>query len=715
MFSLLANLALRSPRRVAAVSVVFFIIAGVIGGPAAGMLNARNSFEAPSSQSSLQMRTIERATGEEPSSGVLALVKAPPSSPVVASTARAIARVSGVARVVTPPATRGGAASGLVSRSGRKSLIAVTLYSAPNANRIVKAIEARLRGRPGVLLGGGDVAGEQITSQATRDLGFAELLAFPLLALLGWLIFRGVAALLPVAVGGISVLGAFVVLRLVNAELALSSFALNLVIGLGLGLAVDYSLLLVWRFREELSRGETVPDAIMTTLVTAGRTVTFSAITVAAAMMTLTLFPQRFLQSMGIGGAAVALVAAVASLLIIPSLLVLLAARVGRVKPQPEGTGRWYRVAQAVMRRPALVALLTTVGLLVVASPTLGVRWSGIDATVLPTGQSARVVSDVLTREFPAQALNPITIAAVAPPAAGPELKGYLRRLAAVQGVTSVRPPQYVGRDTWSLTLGAAGDPISSAAQRTVEQVRSVPAPASVHVGGTAAQFRDQKIAIASSLPLALSVLAIVTLLILWLMTGSVVLPLKALLMNALTAATATGMLVFIFQDGRLTGPLAYSSQGGIEQTDFLVLAALVFALSTDYGVLLMTRIKEARDKGLANREAIAIGLEHTGRVVSASAILLSVAIGAFATSKVVFLKEIGVGALVAVMVDAFIVRSALVPSLMALLGERNWWSPAPLRRLHDRIGLAEGVPGKPATVAVEAHEQRPAAATVRK
>lgn len=713
MFSWVANLALRSPRRVAAVSGAFFILAGVVGGPTAGMLNARNSFEAPSSQSSLQMRTIERATGEEPTPGVLVLVAAPPSSPVVASTARAVAGVSGVARVVTPPATRGGAASGLVSRSGRESLIAVTLYSAPDPDKIVKAIQARLHGRPGVLLGGGDVAGEQISSLATKDLGFAELLAFPLLALLTWLIFRGVAALLPVAVGGISVLGAFVVLRLVNAELSLSSFALNLVIGLGLGLAVDYSLLLVWRFREELGRGETVPGAITTTLATAGRTVVFSAITVAAAMMTLTLFPQRFLQSMGIGGATVALVAAVASLLIVPSLLVLLASRIGRVTPRPEGTGHWYRVAQSVMRRPVLVALLTTVGLLVVASPTLGVRWSGIDAAVLPSSQSARVVSDMLTSEFPSQELYPIVIAAVAPPTAGPELRRYVQQLRAVRGVTSVRAPQYVGMNTWSLTLGATGDPISPAAQRTVEQVRDVRAPVAVQVGGAAAQFRDQKIAIAGSLPLALSVLAIVTLLILWLMTGSVVLPLKAFVMNALTAATATGMLVFIFQDGRLTGPLAYSSQGGIEQTDFLVLAALVFALSTDYGVLLMTRIKEARDKGLANREAIAVGLEHTGRVVSASAILLSVAIGAFATSQVVFLKEIGVGTLVAVIVDAFIVRTALVPALMALLGERNWWSPAPLRRLHDRIGLAEGVGAKPTGAAAEAG-QRPDVATVR-
>jgi RND superfamily putative drug exporter len=223
-----------------------------------------------------------------------------------------------------------------------------------------------------------------------------------------------------------------------------------------------------------------------------------------------------------------------------------------------------------------------------------------------------------------------------------------------------------------------------------VQDVRAIPAPAAVAVGGQAAEFHDQRTAIANSLPVALAVLGALTLLILWLMTGSVVLPVKALVMNALTTAAATGLLVFIFQDGRLTGPLAYTSQGGIEQTDFLVLAALVFALSTDYGVLLLTRIKEARDNGLSDREAVAAGLEHTGRLVTAAAILLAVAIGAFATSKVVFLKEVGLGTAAAVLIDAFIVRTALVPSLMALLGWRNWWSPAPLRRLHARLGIAE-------------------------
>ena len=691
MCTSLTNLALRHPRRVAVVTLGFFIAAGVYGGPAAGVLNARNSFVAACSPSAREQRAIERATGAEGGAGVLALVSAPPSSLAVAAVARTIAAVPGVAAVTPPLAGATSRNSPLVSRDGRSSLIAVTLRSAPDPNAVVSAITSALHGRRGVVLGGSDVAGKEVSAQAAKDLGFAELLAFPLLAIVAWLIFRGVAALLPVAVGGISVLGSFVILRLVNGPLSLSSFALNLVIGLGLGLAVDYSLLLVWRFREELSAGADVPSALATTLRTAGRTIGFSAVTVAAAMLTLTLFPQRFLISMGIGGAATALVSCAAALLVVPALLVLLAPRIGRVTPAPERTGRWYRLAHVVMHRPALVAVGTTLVLLVIASPTLHVRWAGVDATDLPTGQSARVVSDALDHEFAAQELNPIAIAASAPASAGSRLDAYALRVRAVPGVTGVQPPRYVGSDTWEIRLGAAGDPISTPAQLTITRIRAIPAPAPVLVGGAAASFVDQQASIAGALPLALSVLALVTLAILWLMTGSVVLPVKALLMNALTVATAAGLLVFVFQDGRLEGVLGYTSQGGIEQTDFLVLVAIVFALSTDYGVLLMTRIKEARDGGRDNREAIAVGLEHAGRVVTASAVLLAVAIGAFATSRIIFLKEIGLGALVAVLIDAFVVRSTLVPSLLALLGEWNWWSPRPLRRLHDRIGLDEG------------------------
>lgn len=670
--------------------VAVFIAAGVYGGPAAGLLKARSGFVAPSSPSARAQQAIEHSTGAEDGAGVLALVSASPASPAVATVARTIRAVPGVAAVSAPPPGAAAGRSPLVSRDGRSSLIAVTLRSGPDPNAVVSSIDTALHRRRDVVLGGSDVAGKELSAQASQDLGFAELLAFPLLAIIAWLIFRGVAALLPIAVGGVGLLGSFVILRIVNEFVSLSSFALNLVIGLGLGLAVDYSLLLVWRFREELSSGADVPSALATTLRTAGRTIAFSAATVAAAMLTLTLFPQRFLISMGIGGAATALASCAAALLVVPALLVLLAGRIGRVQPAPEGSGRWYRVAHLVMRRPGLVAAGTALVLLVIASPTLRVQWAGVDASDLPSGQSALVVSDALARGYPAQERNPITIAATAPPSARPQLDAYAQRLRALPGVTGVQPPRYLGRDTWQIRLGAVGDPISSAAQRTVAQIRALPAPAPMLVGGAAASFVDQQASIASALPLALSVLAAVTLVILWLMTGSVLLPIKALFMNVLTVATATGVLVFVFQDGRFQRLLDYTTQRGIEQTDFLVLAAIAFALSTDYGVLLMTRIKEARDGGRENREAIAVGLEHTGRVVSASAVLLAVAIGAFATSQIIFLKEIGVGALVAVLVDAFVVRSTLVPALMALLGDWNWFSPRALRSLHERLGFDE-------------------------
>jgi uncharacterized membrane protein YdfJ with MMPL/SSD domain len=687
MFGALTNLAIRHPRRTALIALAVFVLATAFGATAAGLLKAENAFSDPGSASSRAQALIERATGEEASPGVLALVPAPPSSPAVASAAHAIAGVPGVASVTAPSQHQ---RAGLVAANGRTSLLVVTLRAAPDPATVVSGIQAALHGRPGVLLGGADVANVQTGKQALGDLGLAEALAFPLLAILAFFIFRGLAALLPIAVGGMATMGTFVVLRLVNMALPLSVFALNLVIGLGLGLAVDYSLFLVWRFREEYAKDTDVERALRATLSTTGRTVTFSALTVAAALASLLVFPQRFLVSMGIGGAVVALVAASSALLIVPSLLVLLSRRIGRVRP-PAQKGAWYRLANAVTGRPVLVAAGTTVLLLVVAAPTLTVHWSGIDATVLPTSQSARVVSDTLARDFPpANDGNPILVAASAPPSAGPALTSYATRLAAIPGVTQASAPVRLAPGTWEIRLASPDDPISAAGQRLVAAVRAAPAPVPVLVGGPAAQFTDQGASIESSLPVALAILVVVTLLVLWLMTGSVILPVKTLLMNALTAVAATGILVFVFQDGRLTGLLDYTSQGGIEETDFLILAAVAFALSTDYGVFLLARIGEERGPGVSEREAIAAGMQRTGRLVTAASLLLAVALGAFAVSRLVFLKEVGVGVAAAVLIDAFIVRALLLPSLMALLGRWNWWSPAMLSRLHQRLGLGE-------------------------
>jgi uncharacterized membrane protein YdfJ with MMPL/SSD domain len=686
MLSSLADLASGNPRRMALTSLAVFVVAGVLGGPAAGLFKAQNAFQDPRSASARAERLLKRLTGAETSPGVLVIVAAPPGSPAVAAVASAISRQPDVATVASPTAVR---SSPLVSTHGRSSIVAATLRAGHGTDTGVSQNESALTGRRDVTIGGGDTAGKQVGDQALADLGLAEALAFPLLAIIAFLIFRGVGALLPLASGGRSVLGAFVMLRAVNTFLSLSVFALNLVIAVGLGLAVDYSLFLVWRFREELARGAEVPEALRTTLRFTGRTVLFSALTVAGAMASLTVFPQRFLVSMGLGGAVAALVAAASALLMVPSLLVLLGSRLGKAKVASAGEGWWYRLANNVMRRPWLVAIATAALLVLVASPARGVHWSGIDATVLPRSQSARVVQDVISRDFPGlHGGQTIAVLASAPPSARGALESYAGRLRALPGIATASAPVLVGPDTWYIKLASPSDAISPAGQRAVEAVRAAPAPTRVLVGGPAADFADLQSSIANTVPLALAILVAVTVLVLWLMTGSVILPFKTLLMNLLTAAAATGILVFIFQDGRLTGPLAYTSQGGIEETDFLILAAVVFALSTDYGVFLLSRIKEARDAGASDREAVAVGLERTGRLVTAASLMLAVAIGAFATSKVVFLKEVGVGTACAVLIDAFIVRALLVPSLMALLGRWNWWSPGALTRLHSRLHL---------------------------
>jgi RND superfamily putative drug exporter len=669
-------------------ALLVFAVTGVIGGPAAGMFKAQNAFEDPHSDSARAERLMERLTGRESAPGVLALVADPPGSAAVVSVARTVARQPDVAAVSAPAP---GQASPLVSLDGRASVVAATLRSGIDPASGVAQIESVLRGRRDVMLGGGDVAGRQVGQQALSDLGLAEAIAFPLLALLAVLIFRGIAALLPLAAGGLSVLAAFTVLRAVNSVVSLSVFALNLVIAVGLGLAVDYSLFLVWRFREELGHGAAVSDALDVTMRTTGRTVVFSALTVAVAMASLTVFPQRFLISMGLGGAIVALVSAGCALLMTPSLLVLLGGRLGKTMAAPAGSGRWYRLARFVMRRSLLLATATTAVLLLVASPAPRVRWSGVDVTVLPHSKSARAVQETLVRDFPSlHGGQTITLVALAPPDERAALEAYASRLRQLPGIATVSTPGMVGPGMWSIRLTSPSDAISRSGQRAIKAVRGVPAPIRVLVGGPAADFTDLRSSIARSAPLALAILAVVTVLVMWLMTGSLILPVKALLMNLLTAAAATGILVFIFQDGRLTGPLAYTSQRGIEETDFLILAAAAFALSTDYGVFLLSRIKELRDKGADERESIALGLERTGRLITAASLMLAVALGAFATSKVVFLKEVGLGAAAAVLIDAFIVRALLVPSLMALLGKWNWWSPPPIRRLHARLGLGE-------------------------
>jgi RND superfamily putative drug exporter len=443
-----------------------------------------------------------------------------------------------------------------------------------------------------------------------------------------------------------------------------------------------------------------VSDAISTTMTRAGQTVIFSAVTVACALATLILFPQNFLQSMGIAGAVTALVAAAAALAISPALLAIWGRKLARGKARgavagPDTGDRWYRFSRRVMRRPGLVAAVTAALMLAAALPALSVQWSSAnDSRVIPQGQSARTVADALNRDFAGAGRSPVTVAIHAPGVDASAVSAYAHRIATFSGVQSVSAPRLLGGDTWQVNAAVAGDPAGDTAQQVVHDIRALQPPFTARVTGDAATFVDQQNAIGARLPEAIILLAVLTFLVLWLMTGSVVLPIKAILMNALTVGAALAPLILIYQHGNLTGLLGYTSDGGVEPTDFVVAATVVFALSTDYGVFLLGRIKEAREASTERppdeREAVAIGLGATGRVVTAAAILLAVAIGAFSTSSISFIQEIGVAVATGVLLDAFIVRSLLVPSLMALLGRWNWWAPPGLRRLHDRVAPAE-------------------------
>jgi uncharacterized membrane protein YdfJ with MMPL/SSD domain len=697
----LARLIYRRRRLVLAFTVVFVLFAGAYGGPVVGLLDSDDDFEDHGSESVLARDAVERATGRSASPDMAVLVRlgAPVDSPQAQEKLARVAeqlRHPDVAEVV---AVRDGEPRELISRDGRSTYVLAIFGTGADDDALAEELQARVEREPGVTAGGGQLAFMQVGEQVEQDLARAEMLAFPLLFLLSLVVFRSVvAALLPVLVGGTTIITTFVWMRLVNEVEPMSVFAINLITGAGLGLAIDYSLFVVSRFREELATGAATAEALRRTMRTAGRTVLFSAVTVAAAMAALIVFDLRFLFSMGYGGVLVALTAALVSLTVLPALLAVLGPRVNALglKRWKEAVqrdaahvqeGPWYRFSQWVMKRPGPIAAATAALLIAMGLPFLRIEFTGVDASVLPTERSARVVQDALDSEFPPGRTAPIYVAAQTDDtSAVRQLVATLREL---PGADAVSPPQQAD-GLWRIDVVTGAGALSDEAQQLVRDIRAHDAPFPFRVGGGTAAFMDQQTSLADSLPLALALLCGSTLVILFGMTGSVVLPIKALLMNLLTLSAAFGLLVLIFQDGRFESLLAYDSQGALEATQPILLFCVAFGLSTDYGVFLLTRIKEARDGGLPDREAVAVGLERTGRIVTYAALLFCIAIGAFATSEVVFIKELGVGTALAVLIDAFLVRTLLVPSLMVLLGRWNWWAPRPLARLHARLGLRE-------------------------
>ena len=541
-----------------------------------------------------------------------------------------------------------------------------------------------------------------VNEMSSEDLERAEMISLPIVVLLALLIFGSLmAASMPALVGALAVVGSLALVRLLTTFTDVSIFSVNVISLLGMGLAIDYALFMISRFREELARlpmddPDASTKAITTTMVTAGRTVLFSGLTVAAAMSSLLVFPQIFLRSMGYGGISAVVIAMLAALTVLPAALRLLGRRIdaGRMpwrRHRPvavdDDHGWWARLAHAVMRRPVVTVVVVTAALLAVASPFLGVKWGSVDYRVLPDDASAHVAADKLNSEFgPEQSTANLLLQGVD----RADVASYTRDIEAVDGITEVQRVETAG-DTALLRAFWDGNSQSQQSQEIVRDIREVEPPeGEVVVGGLTADTVDLISSVGDHLPWMGLIVVSVMLVLLFLAFGSLVLPVKAVAMNAVSITASFGIVTWIFQEGHLSGLLGFESTGYLDATNPILMLAILFGLSMDYEVFLLSRVREQWDRTGRNDLAVATGVQKTGRIITSAALLLAVVIGAFGLSGLVFMKMIGIGMLVALIIDATVVRALLVPATMKLLGSWNWWAPGPLRRWWERYGWRE-------------------------
>jgi len=685
---------------------------GLVGGGIASshLTSALSDYDAPGSAVVLAQHQIQRATGANPEEGYEVVVRtATPigvSTPMPARVATVVSllRARPEVKSVLDYANTGDRT--MISNNGTLTVVVATIGVVQEKQAVTalqKAIAAQPSLKGNTWLGGPTVADVQIASVSSQDLGRAELYVLPFLILLLFFVFRGLrAAALPLIGAIFAIAVTLGVMGLVMVALHLSVFALNLVIALGIGLSVDFSLLIVSRFREEFRPEGSINVALATVRQTAGRTVLFSSITVAAAVATLAVFPERFVYSMGIAGAITVLAAGSFALFVLPSILALFGERIAsRTASQPEDVpadgeaqtgGRWYRIATLVMRKPAIWAISAVVVLAVLAVPFLHVSFTGSDASGLPKTTSSGAAYQLTQANFSALSEAPASLVVESAQVTPQRLATYGAAVAAVPGVKAVSTFKHLGGSLWESNVALATAPLSPTAQRTVEALQGIPGPGHVTVIGQTASFLSLQKSLKSHLPIVLGLIVLIALVMLFAMTRSLVLPLMAVVMNIFTIGAAFGVLVWAFQWGHLSHVLGFTAPGALQSTSLIIILAVVFGLSTDYGVFLLGRMKEEHDAGANPHEAVALGLDRTGGIVSAAALCLALAIGALMMSRLVNVKELGLGVAFAVILDATVVRAALVPALMKLLGSVAWWSPGSLRRGRGPIA----VPGLP-------------------
>jgi uncharacterized membrane protein YdfJ with MMPL/SSD domain len=716
MFEAWGRVLSRRRRLTLVITLLFVAFAGAWGTGVFGKLSSGDNFTPPSSQSQREANAADQVFGRN-DADVVVLYRSPtmtvtdPAYRQAVTTALNSLPRADVAKAATYWST---GSPSLVSTDRHSTYAVLQLTGADDAARhqtydaIKNDLTPASLAADGVTARvGGNVAMEvAINNEVTADIAKAEGFSMPVLLILLLVIFGSLAAAsLPVAIGGVAILGSLTVLRLLTMATTVSIYSVNITTILGLGLGIDYGLFMVTRFREELHRQPTVEQAVARTVATAGRTVAVSGVTVAVALTSLMLFPEDFLRSMGYGGVATVAVDVLAALVVLPALLAVLGHRVNTLRirrsvqrpPRDESSGAWYRLARSVMRRPLVYVTVITIALLALAAPFLRVSWGGTDARTLPAASTVRQVSQTLDSQFPVNSTDPIEALITGPGASAggsAPLASYLHRIDAIPGVTGTQVTGSKG-DTIRVDVGYTPAPVSSAARHIVTQIRALapPAGATVLVGGTTAGLVDELASLGSVLPWMALLVCVSTFVLLFLAFGSVVLPLKAIVMNVLSLGATFGVVVWIFQWGHLSGLLRFTPTGSIDPTMPILMAAIIFGLSMDYEVFLLSRIRERYDQTGDNTVAVAAGLQRTGGVITSLALLLIIVVGAFSASGITFIKLMGVGMIVALLVDASVVRVLLVPATMRLLGRANWWAPRPLRRLYARYGFKEDSP----------------------
>ncbi|MCX6446705.1 MAG: MMPL family transporter [Actinobacteria bacterium] len=559
-----------------------------------------------------------------------------------------------------------------------------------NVQSLGKEIQAKYDGKfedLTVYASGTGVFAHAINTKISEDLKLSESISIPLTFILLIFVFGGlVASAMPLLVGVSAILGSFLVIYLLTLVTGVSIFALNLITGLGLGLGIDYALLIVNRFREELHAGRSVDESIKRTVNTAGKTVFYSGLTIVITLAALVLFPQMFLKSFGYAGVTVVILAVLGALVALPALLMILGNRIDKLVVRkssitPKEDGKWAQTARFVMRRPVAVVMLSLVILTVLAAPVKNMVFSQVDSQVLPASNPAANASRIISERFPGQEGNPIEIIVPNGATMGTQINQYTNEIAQVPGIVRIGDSQVSGNDVRVTAIHSMG-PRTPAAEVLIKELRKIRAPEGTLIGGVAADYADTQIGIAKTMPWALLWIAIGVLILLFVFTGSIILPIKAIILNILSLGATLGVITWIFVDGHLKWLVGdFTVTGSVDTGSIILVAVVAFGLSMDYEVFLLSRIKEEHDAGRSNIESVATGLQRSARIITAAAGLLAIVFASFMLSGVTSIKMLGFGVAFAILLDASLVRALLVPALMRLFGERNWWAPKAMKR----------------------------------